>query len=118
MIKVEIEPRGIPKINHDEIHVMHRELSEVNRAIAEPQEITPLFDAGLGILSVSVSLFDVGGDDAYLGQLPVDMRRWKDLECIEKDIVIGNLNARNALWVEQISDGNVHATKKTFERNF
>jgi hypothetical protein len=46
------------------------------------------------------------------------MRWWKNLECIEKDIVFGNLNARNALRMEQISDGDVQATQKTFERNF
>ena len=97
---------------------MHGELSEVDRSIAQPQEITPLFDSGHGILRISINFFDVRGNDAYRGQLSVDMGRWKELECIEEDIVVRNLNARNSLRMEQISDGDVQATEKTLEGNF
>ena len=65
--KVEIEPRVIREINHNEIDVMHGELSEVDGAITELKKIAPLLDPCHSTLSISVNFFEIRVDNAYAG---------------------------------------------------
>src|SRR6266568_8791118 len=53
--KVEIEPRIIRHINHDEIYLTHGELSEVEGAVTKPQKIAPLLNMFHSIFSIPVN---------------------------------------------------------------
>src|SRR4030088_183998 len=98
---------------------MHGELSELNRAMVEPQEIPPLFDAARSVIGgVSVNFFDIRRDDAHLRQFSMDMRRRQQLESVEKDVVAQDFNTRDPLGMKKIRNTNVQSAEKPLQRNF
>ena len=74
MKQIEVEPRIIRNIDHDEIDVMHSEPPEVEGAATEPQKIPPLLYMDHS-LSISVDFFEIRIDDADAGELTTNMGR-------------------------------------------
>ena len=64
MSKIEIEPRVIRKINHDEIDMMHRELSEVQGSVPKLQKIAPLL-VFFSLLGIPVTFLEIRVDDTH-----------------------------------------------------
>ncbi len=113
VVEIEIKPRVIREIHHDEIHVMHGEFSEVYGPVVQSQKVSPLFDAGQSVFAISENFFDIRSNYAHFGQLSTNMGRGKQFDRIEKDVVAGDFNARNALGMDKVRDRDVQSTEKS-----
>ena len=83
---------------------MHRELAEVERAIAEAEEVMPLRQLRRVIRRIAVDDFDVRNFHPYRRQLAANVRRRQQLFRIEDEVVAGDRYTRHVGGVHQIGE--------------
>ena len=81
---------------------MHGEFAEIDRTVVQPQEISPFLDTSHCFFSISVNFFDVRSNDPHSCQLSMDVRRWKQFERVEKDIIASDLDARDTFGMKEV----------------
>ena len=100
--EVEVKPGVLGGVDHCEVGVVHGELPEVERALAQAEKVVPLCKAGLVVARVAVDDFDVWWADPHGGKLTVDVRWGEQFLCVEDDVVIYDLNAGDITRVNKI----------------
>src|ERR1700730_42855 len=100
MGQIEIAPGIVREVHHDEVNMVHGELSKIDRAALKLQKIAPLRDPRQIFSRVPVYLFDVGVNNAHAGKLSTDMRWMQHFLRVKEDVVAELLHAGNVPGME------------------
>src|SRR4029077_10427940 len=95
----------------------HRQLSKIDRAAIQLQEIAPLRDTVHVFCGVSIDFLDVRIHDADAGQFSSNVRRRQQLLRVQENIVAGDFHSGNVPWMKKVVNFNVKPAQETFQRN-